>query len=258
MVLPIGWLFGLSFLADDGSLSLMHYRRMVEQPSYARIFGATFQVSLLTTGLCILLGYPLAYVLSQLPRRVANLCLIAVMLPFWTSLLVRTYAWLVLLQRRGLINTWGIELGWWDQPLPLVHNMAGTLIGMVHIMLPFLVLPVLNSMRSIDQECMKAAANLGASPTRAFWTVFLPLSLPGLFAGSLLVFVICLGFYVTPAVLGGGKIIMVSNQIANDIELFFNWGAASSLGVVLLVSTMVLLWLASRLTRLEQLLGASR
>ena len=258
MVLPIGWLFGLSFLADDGSLSLMHYRRMVEQPSYARIFGATFQVSLLTTGLCILLGYPLAYVLSQLPRRVANLCLIAVMLPFWTSLLVRTYAWLVLLQRRGLINTWGIELGWWDQPLPLVHNMAGTLIGMVHIMLPFLVLPVLNSMRSIDQECMKAAANLGASPTRAFWTVFLPLSLPGLFAGSLLVFVICLGFYVTPAVLGGGKIIMVSNQIANDIELFFNWGTASSLGVVLLVSTMVLLWLASRLTRLEQLLGASR
>ena len=258
MVLPIGWLFGLSFLADDGSLSLMHYRRMVEQPSYARIFGATFQVSLLTTGLCILLGYPLAYVLSHLPRRVANLCLIAVMLPFWTSLLVRTYAWLVLLQRRGLINTWGIELGWWDQPLPLVHNMAGTLIGMVHIMLPFLVLPVLNSMRSIDQECMKAAANLGASPTRAFWTVFLPLSLPGLFAGALLVFVICLGFYVTPAVLGGGKIIMVSNQIANDIELFFNWGAASSLGVVLLVSTMVLLWLASRLTRLEQLLGASR
>ena len=258
MVLPIGWLFGLSFLADDGSLSLMHYRRMVEQPSYARIFGATFQVSLLTTGLCILLGYPLAYVLSQLPRRAANLCLIAVMLPFWTSLLVRTYAWLVLLQRRGLINTWGIELGWWDQPLPLVHNLAGTLIGMVHIMLPFLVLPVLNSMRSIDQECMKAAANLGASPTRAFWTVFLPLSLPGLFAGALLVFVICLGFYVTPAVLGGGKIIMVSNQIANDIELFFNWGAASSLGVVLLVSTTLLLWLASRLTRLEQLLGASR
>ena len=258
MVLPIAWLFGLSFLADDGSLSLMHYRRMVEQPSYARIFGATFQVSLLTTGLCILLGYPLAYVLSQLPRRAANLCLIAVMLPFWTSLLVRTYAWLVLLQRRGLINTWGIELGWWDQPLPLVHNLAGTLIGMVHIMLPFLVLPVLNSMRSIDQDCMKAAANLGASPTRAFWTVFLPLSLPGLFAGALLVFVICLGFYVTPAVLGGGKIIMVSNQIANDIELFFNWGAASSLGVVLLVSTMVLLWLASRLTRLEQLLGASR
>jgi ABC-type spermidine/putrescine transport system permease subunit I len=258
MVLPITWLFGLSFLADDGSLSLVHYRRMIEQPSYARIFGATFKVSLMTTALCVVLGYPLAYVLSQLPRRAASLCLIAVMLPFWTSLLVRTYAWLVLLQRRGLINTWGMELGLWDEPLALVHNLAGTLIGMVHIMLPFLVLPVLNSMRSIDMDCMKAAANLGASPTRAFWSVFFPMSLPGLFAGALLVFVICLGFYVTPAVLGGGKIVMVSNQIANDIELFFNWGAASSLGVVLLVSTMALLWLASRLTRLEHLLGASR
>ena len=258
MVLPIAWLFGLSFLADDGSLSLVHYRRMIEQPSYARIFGATFKVSLMTTALCVVLGYPLAYVLSQLPRRAANLCLIAVMLPFWTSLLVRTYAWLVLLQRRGLVNTWGMELGLWEEPLALVHNLAGTLIGMVHIMLPFLVLPVLNSMRSIDMDCMKAAANLGASPTRAFWSVFFPLSLPGLFAGALLVFVICLGFYVTPAVLGGGKIVMVSNQIANDIELFFNWGAASSLGVVLLVSTMALLWLASRLTRLEHLLGASR
>ena len=111
MVLPVAWLFGLSFLADDGSLSLEHYRRLVEQPSYRRTFVATFQVSLLTTAICILLGYPLAYVLSQLPRRAANLCLIAVLLPFWTSLLVRTYAWLVLLQRQGLINTWGIKLG---------------------------------------------------------------------------------------------------------------------------------------------------
>jgi ABC-type sugar transport system permease subunit len=126
MVLPIGWLFGLSFLADDGSLSLMHYRRMIEQPSYARIFGATFKVSLMTTALCVVLGYPLAYVMSQLPRRAASLCLIAVMLPFWTSLLVRTYAWLVLLQRRGLVNTWGMELGLWDEPLALVHNLAGS------------------------------------------------------------------------------------------------------------------------------------
>ena len=255
MVLPVAWLFGLSFLADDGSFSLVHYRRMIEQPSYARIFVATFNVSLLTTGMCIVLGYPLAYVLSQLPRRAANLCLIAVMLPFWTSLLVRTYAWLVLLQRQGLVNTWGMRLGLWDEPLALVHNLAGTLIGMVHIMLPFLVLPVLGTMRSIDQDYVKAAANLGASPTRSFWSVFFPLSLPGLFAGMLIVFIICLGFYVTPAVLGGGKVIMVSNQIASDIELFFNWGAASSLGVVLLVLTLLFLYVASRITRLENVLG---
>jgi ABC-type spermidine/putrescine transport system permease subunit I len=255
MALPVAWLFGLSLLADDGSLSLVHYRRMIEQPSYARIFVATFKVSLLTTAICIVLGYPLAYVLSQLPRRAANLCLIAVMLPFWTSLLVRTYAWLVLLQRQGLVNAWGMRLGLWDEPLALVHNLTGTLIGMVHIMLPFLVLPVLGTMRSIDQDYVKAAANLGASPARAFWSVFFPLSLPGLFAGALIVFIICLGFYVTPAVLGGGKVIMVSNQIASDIELFFNWGAASSLGVVLLVLTLLFLYVASRITRLEHVVG---
>jgi len=255
MVLPVAWLFGLSFLADDGSLSLMHYRRMLEQPSYARIFVATFKVSFITTAVCIVLGYPLAYVLAQLPRRVANLLLIAVMLPFWTSLLVRTYAWLVLLQRQGLVNTWGMALGLWDEPLVLVNNLFGTLVGMVHIMLPFLVLPVYGAMRAIDRDYLKAAANLGASPTVAFWRVFFPLSLPGLLAGSLIVFIICLGFYVTPAVLGGGKVIMVSNQIASDIELFFNWGAASSLGVVLLVLTLVFLWIASRLTRLDRVLG---
>jgi len=255
MLLPIAWLFSLSFTADDGSLSLVHYRRMLEQPSYASIFVMTFKVSLITTGICVAFGYPLAYVLSQLPRRAANLCLIAVMLPFWTSLLVRTYAWLVLLQRQGLINSWGIRLGLWDEPLALVNNLSGTLVGMVHIMLPFLVLPLLGTMRSIDHDYIKAAANLGASPTRAFWSVFFPLSLPGLFAGALIVFIICLGFYVTPAVLGGGKVIMVSNQIASDIELFFNWGAASSLGVLLLALTLAFLYIASRLTRLEHLVG---
>ncbi|MBL8671538.1 MAG: ABC transporter permease [Alphaproteobacteria bacterium] len=255
MAIPVAWLFWLSFLADDGSLSLEHYRRLVEQPSYARIFRATFEVSLVTTAICALLGFPLAYVLSQLPVRAANLCMIAVMLPLWTSLLVRTYAWLVLLQRQGLVNKWAIELGLWQEPLKLVHNMTGTLIGMVHIMLPFMVLPVYGSMRAIDRDYLKAAANLGAGPVRAFWLVFVPLSMPGLAAGALIVFILCLGFYVTPAVLGGGTIILVANRIANDIELFFSWGAASALGVVLLVLTLAFLWLASRMLRLDQVLG---
>ena len=148
ILVPVGWLFWLSFTADDGSLSLEHYRRMLEHPSYARTFRITFEASALTTAICIALGYPLAYVLSGLPRRIANLCLIGVLLPFWTSLLVRTYAWLVLLQRRGLINTWGMELGLWDEPLPLVHNLTGTVVGMVHIMLPFLVLSHLCAARA--------------------------------------------------------------------------------------------------------------
>ena len=255
MLVPVGWLFWLSFLNDAGGFSPEHYLRMLSHPSYERAFRATFEISFTTTAICILLGYPLAYVLSQLPRRAANICMIAVMLPFWTSLLVRTYAWLVLLQRQGIINTWGIKLGLWDAPLALVHNLNGTLIGMVHIMLPFLVLPVYASMRAIDADYLKAAANLGASPTRAFWLVFLPLSLPGLLAGALIVFILCLGFYVTPAVLGGGKITMVANRIATDIELFFNWGAASSLGVVLFILTVMILYVASRLVRLERLLG---
>ncbi|MFK7892568.1 MAG: ABC transporter permease [Granulosicoccus sp.] len=176
-------------------------------------------------------------------------------MPFWTSLLVRTYAWLVLLQKRGLVNTWGIELGLWDEPIKIVHNLSGTLIGMVHIMLPFLVLPLYNSMLAIDKDYLKAASSLGASPKRAFWTVFFPLSAPGLAAGSLMVFVLCLGFYVTPAVLGGGKVIMVSMKIASNIELFVNWGAASALGVVLLVFTVLVLGIASRFVRLDQLSG---
>jgi putative spermidine/putrescine transport system permease protein/spermidine/putrescine transport system permease protein len=254
MVLPVGWLFYLSLLSDGGQLSLEHYQRLWSQPSYARTFWTTFQVSFLTTGLCVLLGYPLAYFLSGLPRRAANLCMIAVLLPLWTSLLVRTYAWLVLLQRGGLINRWGMELGLWSEPLALVHNMTGTLIGTVHVMLPFLVLPLYATMRGIDRDYMKAAANLGAGPARAFWKVFVPLSLPGLASGCLIVFILCLGFYVTPAVLGGGKVIMVSSRIANDIEIFFNWGAASALGVVLLAMTFALVAAASRLVRMDDVL----
>jgi putative spermidine/putrescine transport system permease protein/spermidine/putrescine transport system permease protein len=193
--------------------------------------------------------------MSQLPTKWANLCLISVLLPFWTSLLVRTYAWLVLLQKQGLVNQWAISIGLWDEPLKFVHNMTGTLIGMVHIMLPFLILPVYGAMRSIDRDYTKAASNLGASPRRAFWTVFFPLSTPGLFAGSLMVFVLCLGFFVTPAVLGGGRVIMVSMKIVSNIELFVNWGAASALGVVLLVLTVIILWIASKFLKLEQMTG---
>ncbi|QGX97087.1 ABC transporter permease [Roseovarius faecimaris] len=253
LVLPVGWLFYVSFVGANGEFSLENYERMIKRKSYIRIFMTTFQVSLLTTALCILIGYPLAYFLSQLPRRLANLCLITVLLPFWTSLLVRTYSWLVLLQKRGLVNEWAIGMGLWDEPIKIVHNMTGTLIGMVHIMLPFLILPVYGAMRAINQDYMKAAANLGASPRRAFWNVFFPLSTPGLFAGSLMVFILCLGFFVTPAVLGGGKVIMVSMKIVSNIELFVNWGAASALGVVLLVATMVILWVASKFLRLEQI-----
>ncbi|XDA98952.1 ABC transporter permease [Sulfitobacter sp. LCG007] len=258
LVIPVGWLFYVSFVGSDGSFSLENYERMINRSSYRRIFATTFQVSFLTTGLCILIGYPLAYFISQLPSRLANLCMITVLLPFWTSLLVRTYAWLVLLQKQGLINNWAISLGLWEEPLKMVHNMTGTLIGMVHIMLPFLILPVFGAMKAIDTDLMKAASNLGATPKRAFWTVFFPMTTPGLFAGALMVFILCLGFYVTPAVLGGGRVILVSMQIVSNIELFVNWGAASALGVVLLLMTVAILWIASRFLNLDQIAGGGR
>lgn len=251
IVIPVGWLFYLSFIGNDGQPSLEHYRKMIEYKSYARVFVTTFQVSILTTLLCIVIGYPLAYFLAILPKRVAGFFMLAVLLPFWTSLLVRTYAWLVLLQKNGILNDFAISVGIWETPVKLVHNMTGTLIGMAHIMLPFLVLPLYGSMRKIERDMMHAAANLGANPIQAFWKVYFPLSLSGLVAGSLIVFVLCLGFYVTPAVLGGGRVVMVATQITAILEHQFNWGAASALGVVLLVATIVILCVAARLLKLD-------
>jgi len=167
---------------------------------------------------------------------------------------VRTYAWLVLLQRTGLINTWGMSLGLWTEPLPLVHNMTGTLIGTVHVMLPFMVLPLYAAMKAISPDYLRAAANLGASPTRAFWQIFVPLSLPGVVAGVVVVFVLSLGFYVTPALLGGGRVMMWAMQIERSIAVYSDWGAASALGVVLLVLTLGTLWLMARLAGLGTLL----
>ena len=251
VVIPVGWLFYLSFLGGDGEFSLEHYQKMLKYKSYKRTFITTFEVSFLTTLICIVIGYPLAYFLAQLPSRLAGLLLLTVLLPFWTSLLVRTYAWLVLLQRKGILNDFAIDLGLWEAPVKLVHSMTGTLIGMAHIMLPFLVLPLYNAMKKIDRDLMQAAANLGASPTRAFWQVYFPLSMPGMVAGSLIVFVLCLGFYVTPAVLGGGRVIMVSTQITAILENQYDWGAASALGVVLLIATIGVLVLVARVFRLD-------
>jgi ABC-type spermidine/putrescine transport system permease subunit I len=253
MVVPVAWLFGLSFVGADDTLSWENYERLWQSKSYARIFKTTFEVAFVTTGICMLIGYPLTYMMAQLPRRAANIAMITVLLPFWTSLLVRTYAWLVLLQRKGLVNGWLIDAGIIDTPLRLVHNFTGNIIGMSQIMLPFLVLPLYASMRAIDPDYVKAAANLGASPIAAFWRVFFPLSLPGMFAGMLLVFVLSLGFFVTPVVLGGGRIIMVAMRIEKSISLYSNWGAASALAVVLLILTLACLVVAAKLLKLDKL-----
>jgi ABC-type spermidine/putrescine transport system permease subunit I len=254
LILPIGWLSWLSFFGPAGQLTLDNYARML-RPVYVRTFITTFEISGLVTLVCVLLGYPVAYLLAQLSERAAGILMIFVILPFWTSVLVRTYAWLVLLQRTGLINTWLKDAGLISEPLPLVHNTFGTVIGMIHVMLPFLILPLYASMRAIDPVYMRAAANCGATPAQAFRQVFLPLSLPGLAAGVGLVFVLCLGFFVTPALLGGGRVAMWAMQIANNISVYGNWGAASALGVVLLIVTGVILYAFKRLFKVDSFGG---
>lgn len=251
LLLPVGWLFVLSMFDGSGHSSLVNYERLL-QPLYVRTFLSTLQVSALVTLACVLLGFPVAYLLSQLPGWLASLGLMLVMIPFWTSVLVRTYAWLVLLQRHGVVNNALISVGLTSEPLQLVHNFTGTVIGMTHVLLPFLILPLHASMCAISGDYLRAAANCGAGPVRRFWSVFMPLCMPGLTSGVILVFVLCMSFYVTPTLLGGGKVSMWSMQIESNIALYSNWGAASALGVLLLVVTLLLLW------GLRRLLGANR
>jgi ABC-type spermidine/putrescine transport system permease subunit I len=250
---PIAWLFWLSFRTGD-SFTLEHYVRLLH-PTYLLSLQTTFELTFLVTGICVVLGYPLAYLTAQVKQRTASILLLFVLFPVWTSLLVRCYAWLVLLQRRGLINTWLTDAGLIDLPLRLVHNFTGTVIGMVHIMLPFMVLPLYATMRSIDRDYTRAAANLGATPTQAFWHVYVPLSLPGLAAGVIIVFILCLGFYVTPALLGGGRVMMWSMQIERNVTYHSDWGAASALGVVLLAMALAIFWAVGRVIGFQRMLG---
>lgn len=242
---PALWLAGLSFWSD-GQLSLAHYQRMLANPSYASIFLTTFKLAGLVTLIVALLGYPTAYAISLLPPRWSAVALACVAIPFWTSLLVRTYAWMVILQRNGILNGWLMKAGLIERPLQMTNSFFGTTIGMVHIMLPFFIFPLYAAMRSIDPNLVRAAHGLGANPTRAFRDVFLPLSGQGLIAGTLLTFVLCLGFYVTPQLLGGGNVTTLSIKIQQNVTVYSDWGAASALAVVLVVIVGLIL-LASRL-----------
>ncbi|WP_349581227.1 ABC transporter permease [Sulfitobacter sp. NFXS29] len=240
LLVPVLWLFWLSAFDAAGELSWANYERM-GRSIYIRTLTTTFRIAFIVTLCCALMGYPVAYLMSQSGRRVSLVILLCVLLPFWTSVLVRTYAWLVLLQRTGLINTWLQNWGIIDEPLALVHNELGTIIGMIHVMLPFMILPLYASMKAVDSSLMLAASNCGATPTQAFWQVYFPQTITGVSSGAGLIFVLCLGFFVTPVLLGGGRTYMWAMQIADNISLYGNWGAASALGVVLVIATAIVL-----------------
>jgi putative spermidine/putrescine transport system permease protein len=251
-VVPIGYVLLLS--VTDPTLSLDHYRRLLTVPLYANVMANTFRTSLIVTAACLLLGYPLAYVMARRNDLLGILLLIAVGLSFWTGFVVRSYAWLVILGNKGPVTALYTAAGWGRPPQLLFTSFSSTL-GMIHILLPYMVLALYGVMRKIDPSYLRAAEGLGAHPFAAFCHVFLPLSLPGVVNGALLVFTMCLGFYVTPILLGTPKDMMISQLINQQIEDLLAWGFASAIAVVLLACTLVLLALYNRVAGLDRLWG---
>lgn len=220
---------------------------------YLPILFRTFWISLLVTALCLAIGYPVAYLLAQQPPGRANILMFFVLVPFWTSLLVRTIGWVVLLQERGVLNDFLIWLGLTTHRYQLIYNRTGLLIAMVHVLLPFMILPLYSVMKGINPSYMRAARSLGASSPVAFITVYLPQSWPGIAAGSFLVFILAIGYYITPELVGGPGDQMISHFIAYYTDFLINWGQASALAAVLLVSVIAVIVAASRFLRFGEI-----
>lgn len=237
--------------ADDGSIVQVEERQRV----YVMLFMRTFWLSLVITGLTFFLGFPVAHLLATLPMRKSNLLMILVLLPFWTSLLVRTTSWMVLLQQQGVINDILVWLGviGGSQRLQMIYNQTGTIIAMTHILLPFMILPLYSVMRTINPSYVRAARSLGATSWTAFRRVYFPQTLPGLGAGALLVFILAVGYYITPALVGGSSGMLISNMIAQHMTDTLNWSMAAALAALLLASVLLLYWLYDRIVGVDNL-----
>lgn len=239
----------------DPALTLKNYIRIYQNPVYLEVILITFRLSLIVTFFSLLLGYPLAYFLNQIDPKKSQILMIFVVLPFWTSILVRVYAWMVLLGRNGIINSFLMKLGVISTPLNLLFNTFSVTVGMVHFLLPFMVFPVYSVMNGIDKNLVMAAYNLGATPFTAFRKVFFPLSLPGVGAGSLIVFILAIGFFVTPSLLGGRGDIVISMLIENQVNVQFNWPFASALAFVLLAFTLIIFNVSNRFLAIDRIWG---
>ena len=244
-------------------LTLDNSGGIIQQPEERRIYTALFiktiRVSLVITLLCLAIGYPVAWLIAHSPPRMSRMLLVLVLVPFWTSLLVRTTSWIVLLQQQGVVNDLLVWLGLVadGQRLTMIHNMTGTLVAMTHVLLPFMILPLYSVMRGIPAVQMQAAMSLGASWPRAFRQVYLPQSLPGVGAGCLLVFILAIGYYITPALVGGQSGQLISNFIAYHVQTSLNWGLAAALGCVLFVAVLLLFLVYDRILGLDRMrLGA--
>ena len=251
-VTPIYYLnaVDLTFDNEGGIIRQPEDRRI-----YTTLFIKTIRVSLTITLLCLVIGYPVAYLIAHSPPRRSRMLLVLVLVPFWTSLLVRTTSWIVLLQQQGVVNDLLVWFGLVadEQRLTMIHNMTGTLVAMTHVLLPFMILPLYSVMRGIPAVQMQAAMSLGASWPRAFYRVYLPQSLPGVGAGCLLVFILAIGYYITPALVGGQSGQLISNFIAYHIQTSLNWGLAAALGCVLFVAVLLLFLVYDRVLGLDRM-----
>jgi ABC-type spermidine/putrescine transport system permease subunit I len=244
-------------VTDPVGAGLSNYERFFAEEAFVKVLLNTFWIAVLATLVCLAIGYPFAYLMTIVPGRWGGLLLIAVLLPFWSSLLVRTFAWQVLLRDTGVINRFLLDLGVISEPLTLIRTTGGVIIGMSHILLPFMVLPIYAVMRRIDPEFGRAAANLGASPFASFIRIFVPLSLPGVLAGCLLVFILALGFYITPALLGGLRDQMISQLIVQQVQQRLDWGFGTAMSVLLVVITLIILFISSRMIQLRDVFGSA-
>jgi len=232
---------------EDGSLSA--YEKALTDSLYVGVLIDTMLIAAYVSIACLLLGYPVAYLMASAPAPWPTVGIVFVLLPFWTSILVRTYGWMVLLGRNGIVNRALLELGVISDPLPLLNNTAGVLIGMVHVLLPYMVFPIYAVMRRVDPGLIAAAEGLGAPGWQIFRRVYFPLTLPGVLAGVTLVYILSIGFFITPALLGGGRVIMIAVLIEVQVRQFLNWGFAGALSAVLLAATLLVYLLLRRVFR---------
>ena len=247
-------LMALRSLTDP---SPINYITIVREPVYLRVLLSTIWMAGFVTFVCLLLGYPYAYLMHRVGGAGKWVLALIVLLPFWSSLLVRTYAWTILLRDTGPINWLLLQAGIVDGPIPLMGNAVGTSIGMTHVLLPFLVLPIFAAMRRFDPDLSLAASGLGARPVIVFWRVFFPMSLPGVLAGCLLTFVLAVGFYITPAILGG-RTAFFSMLIVMEVTRLLQFGFGSALGMILLAVVLIVVAVGSRLVRLDDVFGRSQ
>ena len=258
LVLLLGWAFFLPIgrllltSVTDPSPGLGNYRRLWTEPLYLQVILRTIWIALGCTVASLLLGYPAAAAMARPGKIMPKVAAVCVLVPLWTSALVRSYAWIALLERRGVINTALLDWGVIARPLTLLYTNGAVLLGMTHILLPFMVLPIYSALRSLPADLPNAAANLGAGPVRIFLAVVLPLSLPGVFAGCLLVFVMSLGFYITPALLGGPRTLMIATLIGQQATELLNWPFAGAISCVLLVLSVGMTVAFRRLLRLDR------